>query len=198
MENKIIEIHFDYDEEYVIENKEGQISLSYPPRKILVNVSVEKTEKPILNRKRISFFSKNNKELLVIFKLSQEDIHNIYIFYHRVNYNKSHNLTKEIDNKISLNPFFNYWISTLDLEKITELEFQKKLEKIKNNPNVSFPIAINHIEKIKVEYDIIYKDFYIKNELIARVAQSISILLEKIINGIKEILDEEHEEHGIE
>lgn len=191
MENKIIEIHFDYDEDYIIENKEGQISLSYPLRKIIANVSVEKTEKPILNRKRISFFSKNNEGLLVIFKLSQEDIYNIYIFHHRINYNKSHNLTKEIDNKISLNPFFNYWISTLDLEKITELEFQKKLEEIKNNPNVSFPIAINHIEKIKVEYDMIYKDFYIKNELIARVAQSISILLEKIIKSLYEAFKRE-------
>lgn len=191
MENKIIEIHFDYDEDYIIENKEGQISLSYPPRKIIANVSVEKTEKPILNRKRISFFSKNNEGLLVIFKLSQEDIHNIYIFHHRVNYNKSHNLTKEIDNKISLNPFFNYWLSTLELEKITELEFRKKLEKIKNNPNVSFYITINHIEKIKVEYDIIYKDLYIKNELIARVAQSISILLEKIIKSLYEAFKRE-------
>lgn len=191
MENKIIEIHFDYDEDYIIENKEGQISLSYPPRKIIANVSVEKTEKPILNRKRISFFSKNNEGLLVIFKLSQEDIYNIYIFHHRVNYNKSHNLTKEIDNKISLNPFFNYWLSTLELEKITELEFRKKLEKIKNNPNVSFYITINHIEKIKVEYDIIYKDLYIKNELIARVAQSISILLEKIIKSLYEAFKRE-------
>ena len=60
------------------------------------------------------------------------------------------------------------------------------------NYNISFSISLEKIEEIKKIYDE-YKEKKLKenNKIFFEIAEGVSILLEKIIDAINEILNEE-------
>lgn len=156
---------------------------------IIKNISINKESKNT-NKNKIAFFIKSKEEIEINFNISRNDVPYIRGFYDGLqtckNFNKKH-----------LNPFYNYWLS--NLKTLSKEEIDKKLSQVSKNYNVSFSISLEKIEEIKKIYDG-YKEKNEKEEnfTFSEIAESVSTLLEKIINGIKEILDEENEENGIE
>lgn len=158
---------------------------------IITNISIKKELNNNNNNKRkILFFINNKKNIEINFNIPKEHIFYIRGFYDGIqnykNFNERH-----------LNPFYNYWLS--NLKTLSKEEIDEKLSQVSKNYKISLLVSLEEIEEIKKIY-VEYKEKKEKEEkfIFSEIAESVSTLLEKIINGIKEILDEEHEEHGIE
>lgn len=149
---------------------------------IITNISIKK-ELDNNNKKKILFFINNKKNIEINFNIPKEHIFYIKGFYEVLQ-------TCENFNKKHLNPFYNHWLS--NLKKISKEEFDEKLSQVSKNYNISFSISLEKIEEIKKIYDE-YKEKKLKenNKIFFEIAEGVSILLEKIIDAINEILNEE-------
>lgn len=149
---------------------------------IIESISIEKESKNI-NKKKIVFFINNKENIEINFNIPKEHIFYIKGFYERLQ-------TCENFNKRHLNPFYNYWLS--NLKKISNEEFDEKLNQIKKDYNINLLVSLEEIEEIKKIYDG-YKEKNLKekNKLFFEIAESVSLLLEKIIDSINKILNEE-------
>lgn len=149
---------------------------------IIESISIEKESKNI-NKKKIVFFINNKENIEINFNIPKEHIFYIKGFYESLQ-------TCENFNKRHLNPFYNYWLS--NLKKISNEEFDEKLNQIKKDYNINLLVSLEEIEEIKKIYDG-YKEKNLKekNKLFFEIAESVSLLLEKIIDSINKILNEE-------
>lgn len=153
---------------------------------IITNIFIEKELKNI-DKKKIVFFIKNKKEIEINFSISRDDIFFIKCFYEE-------NKMYENFNKKHLNPFYNYWLS--NLKKTSNEEFEEKLNQIIKNSSISLSVSLEEIKKIKKIYDgYKEKNQQEENFTFFEIAESVSILLEKIIDSINKILNEKSEEN---
>lgn len=169
-----------YDEVFKDYLKEN---IFLPKCYIIKNVFIENELKNNNSKKKISFFINNKENIEINFNIPREHIFYIKGFYEGIqtcdNFNKRH-----------LNPFYNYWLS--NLKKISNEEFDEKLNQIKKDYNINLLVSLKEIEEIKKIYDG-YKEKNLKekNKLFFEIAESVSLLLEKIIDSINKILNEE-------
>ncbi|WP_338950104.1 hypothetical protein [Fusobacterium nucleatum] len=148
---------------------------------IIESISIEKESKNI-NKKKIVFFIKSKEEIEINFNITRDDIFFIKGFYEE-------NKMCENFNKKHLNPFYNYWLS--NLKKTSNEEFEEKLNQIMKNSSISLSVSLEEIKEIKKIYDE-YKEKNQQEENFTffEIAESVSILLEKIINATNKILNE--------
>lgn len=153
---------------------------------IIENISINKESKNT-NKKKIAFFIKSKEEIEINFNISKNDVPYIRGFYDGLQ-------TCENFNKKHLNPFYNYWLS--NLKKTSEEEFDRKLSQIEKDYNINFLTSLEEIKEIKKIY-VGYKEKNEKEEnfTFSEIAESVSTLLEKIIDSINKILNKKSEEN---